>query len=73
MVGLLGRLRSHLDEDFRHLRRLHPGHDLDQDLDVETFEDARGVLRLHALIHGDNAIEGLRLGPIARVYASLAG
>src|ERR1019366_5138877 len=67
----LGAFRRHLREDFRHLARIDLGRDLDQYLQVEAIEDAGGVFRLHVLVHGDDALEAVRLGLVAIAYCGV--
>ena len=58
----LGRFRLHLAQNIGHLARRDLRGDLEQHRHVEPIENLRGILRLHALIHRDDALEARGLG-----------
>ncbi len=67
----LGRFRAHLRQDLRHACATSAWSPPRPNPHVEAVENARGLLRLHAFIHGDDAFEALRLGFLAHAAGRL--
>src|SRR6266436_4583113 len=64
----LGRFRRHLAEDIGHLARRDLRRDFDQHRHFEPVEHFGGVLRLHGLVHRNDALEARGIG-----FALLSG
>ena len=62
---LLRRFRRHDGQHLGHLSRIHLHHDRHQHIDREPVEHARGLLRLHRLVHGHEIADRGCLGVAA--------